>query len=125
MNDIFASYLRKFVLVFYDDILVYSKGLKDHVIHLSKVLALLRKNQLFAKRSKCFFGQTQVEYLGHIISQEGVATDPSKIEAMVNWPTPTSIKGLRGFLVRILQEIHQGVWRNKQTSKISVEEGQL
>ena len=65
MNEVFSPYLRTFVLVFFDDILVYSKTLKEHVEHLIEVMSILRKNQLYAKRSKYFFGQQQVEYLGH------------------------------------------------------------
>ena len=65
--------------------------------HLKEVLNLLRKNQLFAKRSKCFFGQQQVEYLGHIIIK-GVAITPNKVAAIRKWPTPTTLKELRGFL---------------------------
>nr|XP_016502143.1 PREDICTED: uncharacterized mitochondrial protein AtMg00860-like [Nicotiana tabacum] len=72
--------------------------MEDHVIHRNNVLGILRKEQLFAKLSKCSFGQTKVEYLGHIIIGEGVATDPSKIEAMASWPTPKIIKALMGFL---------------------------
>ncbi len=98
MNTVFKSQLRKFVLVFFDDILVYSKSLEDHLDHLKTVLDLMRSNQLYAKKSKCAFGKSQVEYLGHIISDKGVATDPSKIEAMVHWPIPKTIKELRGFL---------------------------
>lgn len=97
MNTVFAPYLRKFVLVFFDDILVFSKNLEEHVKHLDTVLGELRRNKLYAKKSKCTFGQGQVEYLGHIISQEGVPTDPAKIEAMTTWPIPKSIKELRGF----------------------------
>ncbi|KAL4363523.1 hypothetical protein GQ457_04G038370 [Hibiscus cannabinus] len=78
MNDLFGPYLRKFVLVFFDDILIYSQTLADHENHLQVVLELLHLNKLFAKRNKCFFGQRQVEYLGHIISRDGVATDPAK-----------------------------------------------
>ncbi|XP_020095072.1 uncharacterized protein LOC109714771 [Ananas comosus] len=98
MNEVFEPYLRKFVLVFFDDILVYSEELEEHAQHLEVVLKLLQDNHLFAKRSKCFFGQKQVEYLGHLITETGVATDPSKIEAMKNWPLPTTVKELRGFL---------------------------
>ncbi|KAE8696106.1 hypothetical protein F3Y22_tig00110676pilonHSYRG00061 [Hibiscus syriacus] len=98
MNELFSSFLRKFVLVFFDDILVYSTSMKDHITHLGLVLVILQTNQLFAKMSKCFFGQTQVEYLGHIISAAGVSTDPTKVEAMRNWPIPKSLKSLRGFL---------------------------
>lgn len=98
MNQVFSPYLRKFVLVFFDDILIYSASLQDHVVHLRKVLVILRKEQLFTKLSKCSFAQAKVEYLGHIITQEGVATDPAKVEAMTSWPIPKTIKGLRGFL---------------------------
>lgn len=98
MNHVFQDYLRQFVLVFFDGILVYSPTIHEHKEHLTKVLEVLRREQLYAKRSKCSFGQDKVEYLGHIIIGEGVTTDPSKIEAMVNWPIPKSIKALRGFL---------------------------
>ena len=99
MNEVLKPYLRKFVLVFFDDILVYSKGEDDHKEHLRAVLALLKENQLFAnKKKKCNFSQTQLEYLGHIISAEGVAADPWKIDAMLDWPIPKDVKALRGFL---------------------------
>ena len=98
MNDIFKPYLRKFILVFFYDILVYSKNLADHVHHLQTVLDILKQHQLFAKKSKCCFGCSEIEYLGHLISKDGVQADPTKIEAMLNWPFPTSLKSLRGFL---------------------------
>ena len=98
MNSIFKPFLRKFVLVFSDDILIYSKSWKDHVEHVDKVLQLLEEKQLYAKRSKCFFGVQEVEYLGHIVSHEGVKVDPRKIKAIKQWRIPTSIKHLRGFL---------------------------
>ncbi|GMI94562.1 hypothetical protein HRI_003125500 [Hibiscus trionum] len=77
MYEVFRPYLRKFVLVFFDDILVYCPDLETHLRHLREVLKVLKKHQLFAKKSKCYFGQRQVEYLGHIISSKGVSTDPS------------------------------------------------
>ncbi|KAI0500464.1 hypothetical protein KFK09_018677 [Dendrobium nobile] len=98
MNQVFQPYLRRFVLVFFDDILVYNKSLQDHVTHLGVVLTTLLEHQLYANQKKCSFAQKEVEYLGHIISKSGVAADPTKIEAMMKWPTPKSLKGLRGFL---------------------------
>jgi hypothetical protein len=84
MNSIFKPFLRKFVLVFFDDILIYSKSWEDHVQHVDKVLQLLKEQQLYAKPSKCFFGVKEVEYLGHIVSHEGVKVDPNKIKAMMD-----------------------------------------
>lgn len=98
MHQIFGPLLRKFVLVFFDDILIYSTSLHDHVKHLQMVFDLLKANQLFAKLAKCSFAQKQIEYLGHIISTEGVDTDGAKVEAMLSWPVPKSVKELREFL---------------------------
>lgn len=98
MNKVFAKYLRKFILVFFDDILVYSQTLQEHLEHLRTVLEILRAEQLYAKMSKCIFAAPQVEYLGHIISEKGVETDPQKIEAVSNWPIPQNITQLRSFL---------------------------
>jgi hypothetical protein len=86
MNEVFKPFLRKFTLVFFDDILVYSKSLSDHVQHLTQILETMRHHKLYAKQSKCVFGTSQVEYLGHVISAQGVATEPSKIKAMETWP---------------------------------------
>jgi hypothetical protein len=98
MNSIFKPFLLKFVLVFFDDILIYSKSWEDHLQHVDKVLQLLKEQQLYAKPSKCFFGVKEVEYLGHIVSHEGVKVDPNKIKAMMDWPIPKTLKNLRGFL---------------------------
>ena len=98
MNEIFRLYLGKFVLVFFDDILIYSKSEEEHLEHLRMVLTILAKQGLYANKKKCSFGQKQVEYLGHVISEAGVATEDSKTEAMKLWPTPKTIKHLRGFL---------------------------
>ncbi|GJZ05358.1 transposon ty3-G gag-pol polyprotein [Tanacetum coccineum] len=98
MNEVFRQFLRRFTLVFFDDILVYSSTKETHAEHLKQVLQTMRMHKLYAKRSKCVFGADHVEYLGHIITSEGVATDPTKIEAMKSWPTPKTLKQLRGFL---------------------------
>jgi hypothetical protein len=84
MNSIFEHQLRKSVLVFVDDILIYSKTLEDHIAHLRTVFSLLTKNSLFVKRSKCSFAQNKLEYMGHIISDEGVATDDDKTKVMLS-----------------------------------------
>ncbi|KAL4282483.1 hypothetical protein GQ457_16G010960 [Hibiscus cannabinus] len=98
MNDVFRPYLRKFVLVFFDDILVYSPTWEDHLQHVGLVLQVLRTHQLVAKLSKCVFGQSMVGYLGHIISNDGVAIDPDKIVAIQQWPVPQNVKEVRRFL---------------------------
>jgi hypothetical protein len=98
MNTVYAPLLRKHVLVFMDDILIYSKTLDNHKQHLQEVFQILRDNKFYLKRSKCSFAQQSLEYLGHIISNQGVATDPVKIQAVKQWPTPTDMRQLRGFL---------------------------
>ena len=84
MNSIFKPFLRKLVLVFFDDILIYSKSWEEHVQHVGRVLQLLKKQQLYANYSKCFFRVKEVEYLGHIVSHEGVKVDPNKIKVMMD-----------------------------------------
>ncbi|XP_050895185.1 uncharacterized protein LOC127101785 [Lathyrus oleraceus] len=98
MNEVFRPFLRKSVLGFFDDILVYSKDWKSHLQHLHQVLEILVEHKLFAKFSKCEFGVNQIGYLGHIISADGVAADPEKLQAIAAWPVPTSVTALRGFL---------------------------
>lgn len=78
--------------------MVYSRSWEDHLQHLGTFLGILQKNQLVVKQSKCQFGVTQVEYLGHVISNRGVGVDPIKTQAVLQWPTPTTVKSLRGFL---------------------------
>jgi len=98
MNRIFRDYLDKFVQVFIDDILIYSKTPEEHDKHLRIVLQCLRENQLFWKLSKCSFYQTNIHYLGHIISGDGIAVDPVKIEAIMEWPTPTNVHEIQSFM---------------------------
>jgi hypothetical protein len=98
MNDVLRPFLRQFVLVFFDDILIYSKTWADHLRHIRIVLAELHRHVLFVKRSKCIFGSPSVAYLGHIISAQGVAMDPAKVKAIHDWPAPRSTRAVRGFL---------------------------
>ncbi|KAJ7977405.1 Ty3/gypsy retrotransposon protein [Quillaja saponaria] len=95
MNCIFKPLLRKFVLVFFDDILVYSKSWREHQDHLKQVLQLLKALILYVKKSKC---SQQIDYLGHLITVFGIVVDPKKVEAMSNWPRPNNVKELKGFL---------------------------
>jgi hypothetical protein len=98
MNDVLRPFLRKFVLVFFDDILIYSSSWAEHLQHLSIVLNAFRAHQLHLKRSKCSFGASSVAYLGHVISAGGVAMDADKVAVVALWPAPRSARGLRGFL---------------------------
>ncbi|KAD5960858.1 hypothetical protein E3N88_12330 [Mikania micrantha] len=98
MNRVFHEFLDKFVIVFIDDILVYSKSKEDHEEHLRKVLETLRQKKLYAKFSKCEFWLNQVAFLGHVVSAEGIMMDPAKIEAITKWPRPTSATEVRSFL---------------------------
>ena len=98
MNRVFRPYLDKFVIVFIDDILIYSKSKAEHEQHLFIVLQTLREHLLFAKFSKCEFWLSEVKFLGHVISKEGIAVDSSKVEAVLNWSQPRTVADIRSFL---------------------------
>ncbi|WVZ96404.1 hypothetical protein U9M48_042044, partial [Paspalum notatum var. saurae] len=98
MNTIFGKWLRHGVLVFMDDILIYTATLHEHIQLLTEVLSIIGKHQFCIKLSKCSFAQREIEYLGHCISAKGVATEPSKVRAVQEWPVPATLKELRGFL---------------------------
>ncbi|KAL0545099.1 hypothetical protein IC582_020241 [Cucumis melo] len=98
MNAIFKPHLRKFVLVFFDDILIYSKSNEEHLKHMEEVLTALRKHELYANKKKCSFAKSRVEYLGHIIYRNGVKVDPKKISSIAEWPKPTNVREIRGSL---------------------------
>ncbi|PKU59897.1 putative mitochondrial protein [Dendrobium catenatum] len=98
MNRVFKEYLDQFVIVFIDDILVYSASEDDHTRHLSIVLKTLRQHQLYAKFSKCEFWLKSISFLGHMVSSEGISVDPQKIQAVVDWPRPTTAFEVRSFL---------------------------
>ncbi|GJS31965.1 putative reverse transcriptase domain-containing protein [Tanacetum coccineum] len=98
MNRVFLEFLDKFVIVFIDDILVFSKSKEEHEEHLRTVLQILRQEKLYAKFSKCEFWLSKVAFLGHIVSAEGITMDPAKVEAITKWPRPTSVTEVRSFL---------------------------
>ena len=98
MNTVFMEFLDKFVVLFIDDILVYSKNEEEHKEHLRLVLEKLREHQLYAKFSKCEFCLKQVGFLGHVISGEGIAVDPTKVQSITEWLAPTSVGEIRSFL---------------------------
>jgi hypothetical protein len=98
MNASLAPVLRKFALVFFDDILVYSPDYDSHLKHVQAVLEIIHCDKWQVKLSKCAFAQEQIAYLGHVISAEGVSTDQSKIASINDWAQPTNLKELRGFL---------------------------
>jgi hypothetical protein len=95
MNGIFRNYLNKFVIVFMDDILIYSKSEEENEHHLRLVLEVSREHQLYSKWSKCYFYQNKIHYLGHIILEKGIAVDPEKIEAIRGWKTPINVSDVR------------------------------
>jgi len=97
-NRIFKPYLDHFVIIFIDDILIYSKSPQEHAQHLRIVLSILREKQLFANFSKCKFWFSEVKFQGHVISQGGVAADQSKVEAGQNWTRPKNVSEVRSFL---------------------------
>jgi hypothetical protein len=98
MNSIFNPFLRKFLLVFFDEILIYNKSWEDPLQHVDRVLKLLEEKKNYVNPSKCAFGVQEVEYLGHIVSQKYVKVDLNKIKPMREWPIPKTLKKLRGFV---------------------------
>jgi hypothetical protein len=98
MNKVFMEYLDIFVVVFIDDIIIFSKTMEEHDEHLRLVLEKLRSNQLYAKFSKCEFWLTKVAFLGHVISAGGVSVDPGKVKDVLNWIPPTTVSEIQSFL---------------------------
>ena len=109
MNIIFRPYLRKFMLVFFDDILVYSRSSADHDTHLHQEFQLLVTNDLHINKKKCECGKPQLEFLGHLLSAQGVQAEETKTAVMLQWPPPTNLKGLRCFLG--LPNIINDLWK--------------
>jgi hypothetical protein len=98
MNKVFIEYLDKFIVVFIDDILIFSKMVEEHEEHLRLVLEKLRSNHLYAKFSKCEFWLTKVTFLGHVISARGISLDPGKVKDVLNWMPPTTASEIQSFL---------------------------
>jgi hypothetical protein len=98
MNSVFMPELDKFVVIFIDDILVYSKNEEEHTMHLHIVLQRLRDHHLYAKLSKCDFWLKEIKFLGHTVSQEGIAVDPDKVQEVMDWKPPTTVRQIRSFL---------------------------
>src|ERR1041384_5847816 len=98
MNSIFMEYLDKKFVVYLDDILIYSKNEEEHAGHLRLILEKLREHKLYAKYSKCEFCLPEVTYLGHVISKDGIAVTPERIQAILDWTPPKTVKQVRSFL---------------------------
>jgi hypothetical protein len=98
MNHVFNKQLRKHIIVFYDDFLIYRKTWEEHLHHVEQILTIMEGQSLYAKESKCEFGMIEVLYLGHIIGVKGVQVHQENIQAIVEWPTPKTLTELRGFL---------------------------
>ncbi|KAH9329027.1 hypothetical protein KI387_001135 [Taxus chinensis] len=97
-GKLYRTFLDNFVIVFLDDILIYSFSIEEHQEHLRQVLQVLREHHLFGNLEKCSFFQSEIQYLGHIITGEGISVDPSNIYAIIDWPTPTTVTKVRRFM---------------------------
>ena len=97
MNHILRSFIGKFVVVYFDDKLIYSKSMEDHANHVKQVLSILRKEKLFGNLAKCTFAKDKLVFLGFVVSSKGIEVDDSKVEAIRNWPTPTNVSQVRSF----------------------------
>jgi hypothetical protein len=126
MNKVFMEYLDRFIVVFIDDILIFSKTMEEHEEHLRLVLEKLRSNQLYAKFSKCEFWLTEVAFLRRVISAGGVSVDPGKVKDVLNWMPPATVSEIRSFprISRILPSVHKGFLQNSYANDEAIREEQ-
>lgn len=97
MTQVLKPFLGKFIVVYFDDILIFSRSMHDHLSHVNQVLRVLRTEQLYINPDKCSFMITRAEFLGFIISKQGVEADPGKVHAVQNWPTPQNLSEVKSF----------------------------
>jgi hypothetical protein len=121
MNKVLMEYLEKFVVVFVDDILVYSRSEEEHEEHLHLALQKLRENRLYAKLSKCEFWMKQVAFLGHFILKGGISVDPSRVQDVLSWNAPMSVGNIQSFLG--LAGYYRRIFKNKQAYDRVAREG--
>ena len=98
MNEVLRAFIRKFVVVYFDDILIYSKSLSEHLEHLRAVFNALRDARLFGNLEKCTFCTDRVSFLGYVVTPQGTEVDAAKIDATKSWPTPNTVTQVRSFL---------------------------
>ena len=98
MHRVFQPYLDQFVIIFIDDIFIYSQTHEEHERHLTMVLQTLREHKLYAKMSKCEFWMKEVKFLGHVVSEQGVVVDPAKIEVVMKWEPPKNVTEVDSFI---------------------------
>jgi hypothetical protein len=98
MNDVLYDYLDRFVVVYLDDIVIYTKSLDEHLVHLKLVFQRFRKNKLYVKREKCEFCREEITFLGHVVSQGRIRIDQKKVSAIIDWAALTKVTELRSFL---------------------------
>ena len=106
MNGVFHTYLNQCIIVFLDDILIYLKIVEEHEVHLHQVLQCLRNHQLYGNLGKCGFFQSEVKYLGHIITGDGIVVDMEKIHAIMDWPIPTNVSKVHSLMGLVVYYHH-------------------
>ncbi|PKI67131.1 hypothetical protein CRG98_012459 [Punica granatum] len=97
MNHVLRAFIGRFIVVYFDDILVYSENFDDHKVHLKSILDVLRKEKLFANLNKCTFCTDKLVFLGFVVSAKGIQVDEEKVRAIQEWPSPTSVSNVRSF----------------------------